>query len=80
MISFVIKVLKTTFLFTQEPTHCEANKDLIFEDMQVMNDFELHRLCGQYNVSSHSYTSDCHQCKLISLQNLETHHNATFIS
>ena len=32
----------------KEPTHCEANPDLIFEDMEVMTDFELHVLCKQY--------------------------------
>lgn len=32
----------------EEPTHCEANPDLIFEDMEVMTDFELHVLCKQY--------------------------------
>lgn len=34
--------------FFKEPTHCEANPDLIFEDMEVMTDFELHALCKQY--------------------------------
>ncbi|ETE69673.1 SWI/SNF-related matrix-associated actin-dependent regulator of chromatin subfamily A containing DEAD/H box 1, partial [Ophiophagus hannah] len=32
----------------EEPTHCEANPDLIFEDMCVMTDYELHLLCKQY--------------------------------
>lgn len=36
------------FHFKKEPTHCEANPDLIFEDMEVMTDFELHILCKQY--------------------------------
>nr|BBE38017.1 SWI/SNF-related, matrix-associated actin-dependent regulator of chromatin, subfamily a, containing DEAD/H box 1, isoform a [Xenopus laevis] len=35
-------------LMLKEPTHCEANPDLIFEDMEVMTDFELHRLCGEF--------------------------------
>ncbi|XP_016278457.2 SWI/SNF-related matrix-associated actin-dependent regulator of chromatin subfamily A containing DEAD/H box 1 isoform X1 [Monodelphis domestica] len=35
-------------LMLKEPTHCEANPDLIFEDMEVMTDFELHLLCKQY--------------------------------
>ena len=34
----------------QEPTHTECNEQFVFEDMQVMNDFELHRLCKQYKV------------------------------
>ena len=34
--------------YFEEPTHCEANPDLIFEDMEVMTDFELHVLCKQY--------------------------------
>ncbi|XP_032079941.1 SWI/SNF-related matrix-associated actin-dependent regulator of chromatin subfamily A containing DEAD/H box 1 isoform X1 [Thamnophis elegans] len=35
-------------LMLKEPTHCEANPDLIFEDMCVMTDYELHLLCKQY--------------------------------
>ncbi|XP_060103034.1 SWI/SNF-related matrix-associated actin-dependent regulator of chromatin subfamily A containing DEAD/H box 1 [Heteronotia binoei] len=35
-------------LMLKEPTHCEANPDLIFEDMSVMTDYELHLLCKQY--------------------------------
>ncbi|XP_078532353.1 SWI/SNF-related matrix-associated actin-dependent regulator of chromatin subfamily A containing DEAD/H box 1 [Lissotriton helveticus] len=35
-------------LMLNEPTHCEANPDLIFEDMEVMTDFELHRLCQEF--------------------------------
>lgn len=35
-------------LMLREPTHCDANKDLIFEDMCVMHDFELHKLCKTY--------------------------------
>ncbi|XP_015284095.1 PREDICTED: SWI/SNF-related matrix-associated actin-dependent regulator of chromatin subfamily A containing DEAD/H box 1-like, partial [Gekko japonicus] len=39
-------------LMLKEPTHCEANPDLIFEDMSVMTDYELHLLCKQYaNIS-----------------------------
>ncbi|XP_072192275.1 SWI/SNF-related matrix-associated actin-dependent regulator of chromatin subfamily A containing DEAD/H box 1 isoform X2 [Excalfactoria chinensis] len=36
-------------LMLKEPTHCDANPDLIFEDMSVMTDFELHLLCKQYS-------------------------------
>lgn len=38
------------FLFTQEPTYFDANPDLIFEDMEVMSDFELHMLCAKFPV------------------------------
>ncbi len=33
----------------QEPTHFDADAALIQEDMEVMSDFELHRLCQQYS-------------------------------
>ncbi|XP_069486663.1 SWI/SNF-related matrix-associated actin-dependent regulator of chromatin subfamily A containing DEAD/H box 1 [Ambystoma mexicanum] len=36
-------------LMLNEPTHCEANPNLIFEDMEVMTDFELHRLCLEFS-------------------------------
>ncbi|KAJ7402999.1 SWI/SNF-related matrix-associated actin-dependent regulator of chromatin subfamily A containing DEAD/H box 1 [Pitangus sulphuratus] len=38
-----------SMLMLKEPTHCDANPDLIFEDMTVMTDFELHLLCKQYS-------------------------------
>uniref|UniRef100_A0A8C3S014 DNA helicase n=1 Tax=Chelydra serpentina TaxID=8475 RepID=A0A8C3S014_CHESE len=41
-----LKMMSTLML--KEPTHCDANPDLIFEDMSVMTDFELHLLCKQY--------------------------------
>ncbi|XP_034968172.1 SWI/SNF-related matrix-associated actin-dependent regulator of chromatin subfamily A containing DEAD/H box 1 isoform X1 [Zootoca vivipara] len=41
-----LKVMSTLML--KEPTHSEANPDLIFEDMSVMTDYELHLLCKQY--------------------------------
>ncbi|XP_022082535.1 SWI/SNF-related matrix-associated actin-dependent regulator of chromatin subfamily A containing DEAD/H box 1-like isoform X2 [Acanthaster planci] len=37
-------------LMLKEPSHCDANPDLIFEDMSVMNDFELHKLCHEYSI------------------------------
>lgn len=37
------------FLPPQEPTHFDADAALIQEDMEVMSDFELHRLCKQYS-------------------------------
>lgn len=34
----------------QEPTHKDARMDYVLEDMQVMSDFELHKLCLKYEV------------------------------
>ncbi|CAN9513129.1 unnamed protein product [Ophioblennius macclurei] len=36
-------------LMLKEPTHFDADAALIQEDMEVMSDFELHRLCRQYS-------------------------------
>ncbi|AWP07256.1 putative SWI/SNF-related matrix-associated actin-dependent regulator of chromatin subfamily A containing DEAD/H box 1A-like [Scophthalmus maximus] len=36
-------------LMLKEPTHFDADAALIQEDMEVMSDFELHRLCHQYS-------------------------------
>ncbi|XP_024295353.2 SWI/SNF-related matrix-associated actin-dependent regulator of chromatin subfamily A containing DEAD/H box 1B isoform X2 [Oncorhynchus tshawytscha] len=41
-------------LMLKEPTHLDADPVLIQEDMAVMSDFELHRLCQQYS-SLHKY-------------------------
>ncbi|KAG9480356.1 hypothetical protein GDO78_012044 [Eleutherodactylus coqui] len=43
------KLRSMSKLMLKEPTHCEANPDLIFEDMEVMTDFELHRLCSEFS-------------------------------
>ncbi|NXF05948.1 SMRCD regulator, partial [Smithornis capensis] len=43
------KLRTMSTLMLKEPTHCDANPDLIFEDMTVMTDFELHLLCKQYS-------------------------------
>ncbi|XP_041855219.1 SWI/SNF-related matrix-associated actin-dependent regulator of chromatin subfamily A containing DEAD/H box 1A isoform X2 [Melanotaenia boesemani] len=41
-------------LMLKEPTHFDADPVLIQEDMEVMSDFELHRLCQQYfSISSY---------------------------
>ncbi|CAB1332860.1 unnamed protein product [Coregonus sp. 'balchen'] len=40
---FILRRVKS-----EEPTHREADPALIKEDMEVMTDFELHRLCLQY--------------------------------
>uniref|UniRef100_W5N5I9 DNA helicase n=1 Tax=Lepisosteus oculatus TaxID=7918 RepID=W5N5I9_LEPOC len=42
------KLRQMSKLMLKEPTHHDANPDLIFEDMEVMSDFELHNLCKQY--------------------------------
>ncbi|XP_013416751.1 SWI/SNF-related matrix-associated actin-dependent regulator of chromatin subfamily A containing DEAD/H box 1 [Lingula anatina] len=39
-------------LMLKEPTHTDANEEYIYEDMQVMSDFELHKLCQMYKVLS----------------------------
>lgn len=33
-----------------EPTYHDADPNLVYEDMRVMADFELHRLCSSYPV------------------------------
>lgn len=35
----------------KEEEFLDRNKDLIYEDMEVMTDFELHRFCQGYKVS-----------------------------
>ncbi|XP_061849534.1 SWI/SNF-related matrix-associated actin-dependent regulator of chromatin subfamily A containing DEAD/H box 1 [Colius striatus] len=42
------KLRTMSMLMLKEPTHSDANPDLIFEDMTVMTDFELHLLSKQY--------------------------------
>ncbi|XP_067087110.1 SWI/SNF-related matrix-associated actin-dependent regulator of chromatin subfamily A containing DEAD/H box 1A-like [Osmerus mordax] len=44
-------------LMLKEPSHFDADAALIQEDMEVMSDFELHRLCQQYSTLS-SYQLD----------------------
>ncbi|NXL44539.1 SMRCD regulator, partial [Podilymbus podiceps] len=43
------KLKRMSKLMLKEPTHLDANPDLILEDMTVMTDFELHLLCKQYS-------------------------------
>ncbi|XP_064004409.1 SWI/SNF-related matrix-associated actin-dependent regulator of chromatin subfamily A containing DEAD/H box 1 isoform X2 [Pogoniulus pusillus] len=43
------KLRTMSMLMLKEPTHSDANPDLICEDMAVMTDFELHLLCKQYS-------------------------------
>ncbi|KAM4781347.1 SWI/SNF-related matrix-associated actin-dependent regulator of chromatin subfamily A containing DEAD/H box 1 isoform 2-T2 [Cyanocitta cristata] len=54
------KLRTMSTLMLKEPTHCDANPDLIFEDMTVMTDFELHVLCKQYSHIS-DFTLDMDQ-------------------
>lgn len=42
------KLLKMSKAILKEPTHCESDPNLVFEDMSVMSDFELHKLCKTY--------------------------------
>ncbi|XP_069781793.1 SWI/SNF-related matrix-associated actin-dependent regulator of chromatin subfamily A containing DEAD/H box 1-like isoform X1 [Narcine bancroftii] len=43
------KLKKMAKLMKKEPTHRDANTDLILQDMEVMTDFELHLLCQEYS-------------------------------
>lgn len=46
-------------VYLQEPSHFDADAALIQEDMEVMSDFELHRLCQQYSsISSYQLDTD----------------------
>lgn len=42
------KLRKMSALMLKESTHRDADENLIFEDMSVMHDFELHKLCKTY--------------------------------
>ncbi|CAB1451234.1 unnamed protein product [Pleuronectes platessa] len=48
-------------LLLKEPTHFDADAARIQEDMEVMSDFELHRLCQQYSTIS-SYQLETITC------------------
>lgn len=49
------KVLKKMSLdIMKEPVYCDANQQYILEDMEVMTDFELNKLCEQFP-SIHKY-------------------------
>ncbi|EDV25032.1 uncharacterized protein TRIADDRAFT_25151 [Trichoplax adhaerens] len=39
-------------IIVKEPSHHDANIEYVFEDMTVMNDFELHQLCNEFHVLS----------------------------
>ncbi|XP_054709852.1 SWI/SNF-related matrix-associated actin-dependent regulator of chromatin subfamily A containing DEAD/H box 1 homolog [Uloborus diversus] len=42
------KLKKMSKLMLNEPTHFQADPNLVFEDMGVMSDFELHKLCKSF--------------------------------
>lgn len=42
------KLRQMARLMLEESTHRDANPDLIFEDMELHSDFELHQLCVKY--------------------------------
>ncbi|XP_038049305.1 SWI/SNF-related matrix-associated actin-dependent regulator of chromatin subfamily A containing DEAD/H box 1-like [Patiria miniata] len=44
------KLRQMAKLMLKEPSHHDADPDLIFEDMSVMSDYELHRLCHEYYI------------------------------
>lgn len=67
------KKLKTmASLMLKEPTHNTADKDLIFEDMQVMHDFELHMLCKQYKSLNRFILEDEKICDSGKFKKLDT--------
>ena len=37
-------------IISQDPSHRDSEPDLVFEDMTVMSDFELHSLCLEEKV------------------------------
>lgn len=49
---------KMSKLMLQEPTHRNADPQLIYEDMTYMNDFELHKLCTLHKSISAYKLSD----------------------
>lgn len=52
-------LLSWCFVAVQEPSHRDSDPVLIEEDMTVMSDFELHRLCQQYPaLQEHQLTTE----------------------
>jgi len=43
----------------QEPSHKDAGVEYVLEDMQVMSDFELHKLCLRYEVGNYYFFDFC---------------------
>ncbi|KAJ8285279.1 hypothetical protein GJAV_G00024990 [Gymnothorax javanicus] len=53
------KLAAMSRLMLKEPSHFDADPALIQEDMEVMSDFELHRLCQQYSsLRTHQLASE----------------------
>jgi SWI/SNF-related matrix-associated actin-dependent regulator 1 of chromatin subfamily A len=49
------KLKKMAEAIMNEPEYVEANQTFIFEDMQVMSDFELNNLCEKFSISLGEY-------------------------
>lgn len=49
----IIREMSTKII--EEPEYVEANSQFIFEDMQVMSDFELDRLCSKFPTTLSEY-------------------------
>ncbi|KAK6463408.1 helicase of the Snf2/Rad54 family [Scheffersomyces coipomensis] len=49
------KLKKMAKAIMREPEYLEANETFIFEDMQVMNDYELNNLCQKFPYSLKTY-------------------------
>ena len=54
------KLKQMSKLMLKEPTHKDASAHLIFEDMQIMHDFELAQLCLKYNSLKKFRLNDSH--------------------
>jgi SWI/SNF-related matrix-associated actin-dependent regulator 1 of chromatin subfamily A len=52
------KLRQMAELMLREPSHKDADKDLIYDDMSVMHDFELHKLCKTYKSIAHFRLDD----------------------
>lgn len=53
------KLRRMARLMLREPTHKDAIEQLIFEDMSVMHDYELHNLCKRYkSLNEYQLTDD----------------------
>jgi len=52
-----LQLLSCELCAVQEPTHKDAKVEYVVEDMQVMSDFELHKLCLKYEVCEILYVN-----------------------
>lgn len=46
----ILLFISDLLLLLQDPAHRDSEPDLVFEDMTVMSDFELHCLCREERV------------------------------